>query len=291
MNWKLCLLLLLFPFRFCGQAATQPPEQLLPADTIALFTVPDWDLATTNFYASAYGQLLSDPSMKAFNEKFGKKFKETLLNPLARQLGIDFADYKDILHGQVTAALTPQAANQEGTFGFLLLLDSRGSSEVLKTNLAELKKKWTSSGQKSKTEKIREVEFTTILFTAEDWNKLMEKAFPDEQEDEKKAGSGKKYEISFGQSDSLLIIEDNPKDIEKVLARQSGGLVPPLAEQAHYQSSHKTLFRDATAFGWINFNPIYNLLRKSITQATAKSSNPIDDTHLENAGCDWFDRF
>jgi len=276
MNWKLCLLLLLFPLTFCGQAAIQPPEQLLPADTVAVFTVPDWDQAATNFYATAYGQLLSDPSMKAFNEKFTKKFKENLLTPLARQLGIDFADYKEILHGQVTVALTPRAANQEDTFGFLLLLDSRGGSEVLKTNLTELKKKWTSSGQKSKTDKIREVEFTTIIFTAEDWDKLMEKAFPREQEEEKKASGNKKYEISFGQSESLLIIGDNPKDIEKVLARQAGGLVPPLAEQASYQSSHRMLFRDATAFGWINFSPIYDLLRKSITQTTAKANNPMD---------------
>src|SRR6185369_15056407 len=35
-------------------------------------------------------------------------------------------------------------------------------------------------------------------------------------------------------------------------------------------------FRDATAFGWINFGPIYELLRKSISQNAAKGGNAMD---------------
>ncbi|MDB6041435.1 MAG: hypothetical protein JWM99_5276 [Verrucomicrobiales bacterium] len=276
MNWKLSLSISFALLTLGTRAAIQPPEQLLPGDTVAVFTIPDWDRAVANFNLTGYGQLLSDPSMKAFNEKFNLKFTEKLLNPIDRELGVKVADYRDILHGQITFALTPHAANQEDTFGFLLLIDARGQSDLLKTNLAELKKKWTSSGQKSKADRIRDVEFTTVIFTEEDWDNLMEKAFPRPPGEEKKPGGNKKYEISFGQSDSLLIIGDNPKDIEKVIARQTGGLVPPLSEQANYQASHKALFRDASGFGWINFSPIYELLRKGLGDSAAKASSPVD---------------
>src|SRR5437660_1606283 len=140
MNWKLYLSFSFALLTLGSRASIQAPEQLLPADTVAVLTVPDWDRAVTNFNTTAFGQLLSDPSMKAFNEKFTKKFNENLVRAIERELGIGLSDYKDSLHGQVTFALTPQAANQEDTFGFLLLLDSRGGSDVLKTNLTELKK-------------------------------------------------------------------------------------------------------------------------------------------------------
>jgi hypothetical protein len=276
MNWKICLSISFALVTLGIRAAIQPPEQLLPADTVAVFTIPDWDGAVANFNLTGYGQLLNDPSMKAFNEKFSQKFTDKLLNPIERELGVKLADYRQILHGQITFALTPHAANQEDTFGFLLLIDARGQSDLLKTNLAELKKKWTSSGQKSKADRIRDVEFTTVIFTEEDWDNLMEKAFPRPPGEEKKPGGNKKYEISFGQSDSLLIIGDNPKDIEKVIARQTGGLVQPLSEQASYQASHKALFRDATGFGWINFSPIYELLRKGLSDSAAKANSPVD---------------
>jgi hypothetical protein len=276
MNWKHYLLTSLALCALNLGAAILPPELLLPADTIAVFTIPDWDRAKANFDLTAYGQLLSDPSMKAFKEKFKRKFTDKLLNPIERELGVKIGDYQEVLHGQITFALTPQAANQEDTFGFLLLVDARGQSDLLKTNLTELRKKWSGSGQKSKSARIRDVEFTTILFTEEDWDNVMEKMFPRAPGQEKKPSAGKKYEISFGQSDSLLIVGDNPKDIEKVIARQTGGLVPPLSEQASYQASHKALFRDATGFGWINFNPIYELLRKGLAESTAKASSPVD---------------
>ncbi|HMJ88799.1 MAG TPA: hypothetical protein VK530_03225, partial [Candidatus Acidoferrum sp.] len=59
---------------FAVRAAVPPAERLLPADTIALLTVPDWSVSRSNFNQSAMGQFLADPAMKPFADKLMSNF-------------------------------------------------------------------------------------------------------------------------------------------------------------------------------------------------------------------------
>ncbi len=264
------------------QAAVPPVEQLLPADTVGFISIPDWDKAAASYKESPYGQLWQDPVLKPFKDNLASQFKEDILLPLENQLGIKFGDYADLVHGQLTIALTPSAAEGDAgkTFGFLFLADAKEKSENLKTQLADLKKRWVDAGQQVKVDKIREIEFTTLILNAEDWGKFRRSVFlnPDEDNDPPKNTAPdqarKRIEITVGQSQSLLIIGHNPKDIEKVLARQAGGLVASLAEQALYQASHSALFRDALGFGWVNFKPVYDLLLRRLSDPGASERQP-----------------
>src|SRR5262249_6226452 len=147
--------------------------------------------------------------------------------------------------GQMTFAVTQNGwdAKSDKQPGFLLLLDARDKSSALKTNLTELKKKWVDSGKQIKTAKIRDVEFTTFLFSPEDLEKTLKKAFPhaaDDQDsltDPKPKKSSKKTEWMAGQSDSLLVVGTSTKDIEKVLLLQSGASVPTLGDSANFAPS------------------------------------------------------
>lgn len=284
-NVKRKLLLLTCWIGLAGRvdAAVPPPEQLLPADTWVVVSVPDWDKAAAYYSQSPLGQLWRDPALKPFNDNFLKQFEEDVVTPLEKELGVRFGDYFNLVHGQLTFAITPGAADgQAGKEpGILLLIDAKNQSDALKTQLAAVKKKWVDSGKQIKSEKIRDVEFTTLLVRHGDLNRTLEKAFPtpeakgeEEKEGEKKDGQ---FEITFGQFESLFLLGNSLKDLEKILIRQSGGSVPPLSEQASYEANHAALFRDALAFGWLNFKPIYELLLREVNESTkaAAAENPL----------------
>jgi hypothetical protein len=170
----------------------------------------------------------------------------------------------------VTCAFTPggpDLASAENP-GFLLLIDAGEKSPVLKTNLETLKKKWVDSGKQIRTEKVRDTEFTALVFNTDDLGKTLDKVFPapgegDENLAPKKKRTGKKVELLIGQSDSLLVVGTIAKDIERVLVNQGGGSMPTLSEQASFSSSHGSQFREAQAYGWLNLKPILDALVKS----------------------------
>src|SRR3954466_3421151 len=137
----LFLATLLNPLSLFSQIA--PAEQLLPDDVIGLVTIPDWKKLTTAYEQSAWGRLLADSAMKPFRENFSSNLQADFLKPLEKQLGIKLEDYKDLLQGQITFALTPPKEGSKQFSSFLFLLDAKDKSELLTSKLNELKKKWT----------------------------------------------------------------------------------------------------------------------------------------------------
>jgi hypothetical protein len=252
-------------------AAVPSPDKLLPADTLAAFTIPDYTKASGSWSKMPGTLLWKDPSMKAFTEKFGAKFESDVVKPLEREFGIKLSDYTDLAKGQVTLAVTPNgwsAAQPDGSPGFLFLVDTGDKNTTLKTNLTALKQKWIDSGKQVRAEKIRDVEFTTLIFSSDDLSKTLEKALPDPNSGFETLDAPKtkkaphKVEMTVGQSGSLFILGNTPKDIEKILIRQGDGAVPSLSEQASFAGNYNTLFRDSMAYGWINVKGIMSLFTK-----------------------------
>src|SRR6185436_8026724 len=129
---------------FTLKAEVPPPEKLLPADTLGMMTFPDWDKAFESGKEFPLAQLWRDPAMKGFTEKFYEKLKTDLIVPLERELGIDLADYRNLVHGQVTVAVTQNAwTGQTNQWpGFVALIDTKDKSDQLKKVLAEARQKW-----------------------------------------------------------------------------------------------------------------------------------------------------
>lgn len=252
-------------------AAVPSPDKLLPADTLAVFTIPDYTKASATWSQWPGTLLWKDSSMKAFTEKFNTKFDTDVVKPLEREFGIKFSDYTSLAKGQVTLAFTPNGwspAQPDSSPGFLFLVDTRDQSGSLKTNLATLKQKWIDSGKQVRGEKIRDVEFTTLIFSSDDVSKTLDKALPDpnsgfetlDAPKTKKAPT--KVEWTVGQSGSLLIMGNATKEIEKILIRQADGAVPSLSEQAAFAGNYNSLFRDSMAYGWLNIKAIVGLFTK-----------------------------
>lgn len=255
-------------------AQVPPAEKLLPNDTLVLVNIPDFTKFRGVVKSSPQSQLWNDPSMKAFRDKFVTKFKADMVAPLEKELGVKFSDYEGLAQGQFTFAVTQNG--WQGTTnpspGWILLIDTKDKSNVLKTNLTNLKKKWIDSGKQLKTEKLRDIEFTTLITSTDTISKTFAAIFPKKESDEPKA-PGRKLEILVGQSGSLLLVGNSAKVIEKVLVHQAGGIAPSLMEEAMYESHHQAMFRDAPFYAWINVKPFVDAFGKR--SVDEPSDNPL----------------
>src|ERR1035437_8488227 len=155
---------------FAAGAAIPPPEQLLPDDTLILLTAPDFAKLRAICQKSPKSQLWNDPAMKPLKDKFESRWQEEVINPIARDLNVSLDTYASLPQGQLTFAVTKNAwqGNNSQPLGFLLLLDTRDKTDLLKTNLADLRKNWVAAGKTLKTETIRGLEFSVFPFTTND---------------------------------------------------------------------------------------------------------------------------
>ncbi|HYG34857.1 MAG TPA: hypothetical protein VEC99_08740 [Clostridia bacterium] len=283
---SLCVAVALFGVASLGRAAVPTPAKLLPDDTLLMVTAPDFAKAQEISKKLPHTQLWNDPAMKPFREKFMAKWNEELVKPLERELDIKLSNYTDLLQGQLTFAVTQNGwqGGDGDDFGILLLLDSKDKSDALKNNLADLRKKWVNAGKTLKSEKIRDVEFTILPISTNDVPKTLRSLIPqspeaeeedgDEKDSDEKSAASDNSELVIGQVESLLIIGNSPKAVEKVVSRMTGGTVPPLADLAAYQANHLALFRESPAYGWVNAKAFIDVLTKEFAEKKEDSEAP-----------------
>ncbi len=266
-------------------AEVLPAEKLLPDDTLLMFTIPDFTKIRDIYHNSPQGRLWNDPAMKDFKDKFTSKLTTDYITPLEHDLGVSFDDYTNLPQGQFTIAVVQNGwqGKDDQYPGLLLLLDTKDKSAQLKTNLADLKKKWVDAGKTVKTEKIRDVDFSVITLTSNDIPKTLKKpdaplppGVPEPLENPELAKEPKKP-LYIGQAESLLIVGNSPKVIEKILARMSGGSVKTLGELSSFDAN-RALFHDAPAFGWLNAKAFVDIWGHPAAAADApddSTGNPL----------------
>jgi hypothetical protein len=241
-----------------GVGAAEPPaEKLLPQDTVMVVAVPDAGKALGVLTNSAPGRLWRDAAVKAFKDKFNGQMQTAAVAPLERQLGIHLADYQGLAQGQMTLAILPveHAADPDPHYAAVFLLDTGDHAAQLATNLAALKKQWIDAGKTLKTEKIRETEFATLMLMSDELS--LEKLLPGLTDTNATdillpKPAPEKVELVFGQSGSLLIVSQSSQVIEKILARQAGGLLAGLDEQPAFQNDFAARLQGAPIFAWLN---------------------------------------
>jgi hypothetical protein len=273
-----CLFLML---AFGAAASVLPADQLLPDDTLVLFSIPDFTKVQSLYNTSPQLQLWSDPAMKPFRDKFTDKLKSQFISPLEHDLGIHLDDYTSLPQGQITLAVVQDGwqgnSDDSKIPAVLLLVDTKDKNSQLKSDLADLKKKWVDSGRTVKTESIRNLDFSVINLTSNDVPESIKKAVGSSPGDgadsgDKPADTAKtpKPVIYIGQAESLLIMGNSSKVIEKVLAAMSGGDVRTLSQVPSYAANRDAMFRDSPIFGWVNAHALVELGK----QAAANSSGP-----------------
>lgn len=247
------------------RAAIAPAENLLPADTLAFFTVPDCNALRTSSKTSPQVMFWNDPAMKPFHDKFMAKLSEKFIAPIEQDLGIKVADFLSLPQGQFTLGVTVNGSDGHNDVppGLVLLLDAKGQSDILKTNLATLTKKWTDAGRALRTEKIRGLAFTVVPLTSNDFSGILPKRAP-VSEIGQEPKPEKPGEIYFTQYESLLLAGNSAKVVEAIAARLTGGNTPTIADDAVFNGDKLSQFRDApTYYGWFNGSKFFTLLAAS----------------------------
>jgi hypothetical protein len=297
-------LIALFAFAVAAGAAVPAAEQLLPDDTLIMVTAPDFTKLRAICQKSPKSQLWNDPAMKPLRDKFEARWQEEVVKPIARELNLNLSAYASLPQGQLTFAVTKNAwqGNDDQPLGFLVLLDARDKAGLLRTNLADLRKQWVGAGKTFKTETIRNLEFSVFPVTTNDVPKTLSKFLwrppvfpqvtsgPDIQQapvppsrepdmllDMLTVMLTASKEMVIGQVDSLLVVGNSTKTVEKVVTRLTGGALPTLGDLAAYQASHQAFFREAPCYGWVNVKAFVDTLgRKSSEGTPADPADPLE---------------
>ncbi|HLX70925.1 MAG TPA: hypothetical protein VKV04_14965, partial [Verrucomicrobiae bacterium] len=270
---------LLTCFTLTTSAVVPPVEKLLPDDTLFVVTIPDFTKMREIYHTSPQTQFWNDPAMRPFKERFLAKLSEELIHPLERELGVQLADYTNLLQGQVTFAMTQNGwpAKDGQHPGVLFLMDTKDKSGQLTKNLSDIRKKWIEAGKTLRTQKIRNIEFAAYPISSKDMPKTLRKfSGPETATDADETTTNEpKSELFIGQNESLLIIGTEAAPIEKVLAHVTGGSVPSLGDLAAYEQNRLSMFRDAPFYGWANAKLLMDGLTHKKAQQDADAQDPF----------------
>ena len=257
------------------RAAIPPAENLLPSDTLFFLTVPDCTMLRTVAHQSPQWLFWTDPAMKPFHDKFMAKFGESFITPLEQSLGVKLADFADLPQGQFTVAVTQNGwtGGNDPVPGVLLLLDTGNQSDLLKTSLDALKKKWTDQGKLIRKEEIRGITFSVVTISSNDFPSfagMLPRRQPVQElgQDPKPEKPG---ELAVGQFGSLLIVGNSVKAVDPIVAHLNGSLLPALNDDAIFSADKLSQFRDAPLYyGWLNARSLFYVLAH-----TPQTQNPL----------------
>lgn len=261
------------------QADPLSVAQLLPGDTVAVLSIPDWDKAAACWADSPQGRLWRDPALRPFREKFAERYTEQVGEPLDRLSGgVALSDFARLVGGQVAFAVVRDGWGTRPGAGpaCLLVADVEENEDKLRIRLAELRMKWIRAGMTLRVERIRGEEFATFVASREEIQGALSKAFQRRNPAPTAPGhpGAGEWEISVGQVGSWLIVGTSIPAIEKVLARMAGGLAPSLGEQAAFQEA-EALSRDALAFAWVHIEPFLGMLQKRLAGPDSRDGDGI----------------
>jgi len=272
---KLIRLVAVFAVVVGLRAEVPSAPQLLPQDALLLVTVPDWTAARTSMGSAPLGKLWADPAMRPFREKFNTGFRTRFLETIERDLGLKPEGYLPLLQGQVSFAVLKGAwnpADPKTDPTLVLVVDVRDKSDVLKARLAEVRAKLTEAKRPFRVERIRDVEFTTLVVENGSPTKQAPQPGqdPDDADDADEAETGvSKLELTFGQVDSVLVMGTAIPGLDRVVARLTGGTVSPLSETAEFQGAEAACgFRDSVVYGFIQ--------AAAVVEALQSGSDPED---------------
>ncbi|HEY3931465.1 MAG TPA: hypothetical protein VGM58_03755 [Verrucomicrobiae bacterium] len=248
------------------RAAIPPAENLLPSDTLLVITAPDCAALRSAIHQSPQWLLWNDPAMKPFHDNFIAKWNEKFVAPLERDLGVKLSDFTDLPQGQFTFAVTQDGwnGNNDKMPGILLLLDTKDKSDLLKTNLVTLRKKWADTGKSVYTETICGIPFSIVPLSSNNIPTALAGFFPKRQPIQEVGKSNKPSppgELVIGQFESLLIVGSSTKSVQAVATRLTGGALPPLNENPIFAADKLAQFRDAPLYyGWFNAKTFFDVL-------------------------------
>jgi hypothetical protein len=241
-------------------AAIPPAENLLPADTLLVVTVPDYQTLYQALQQFPMWLLWNDPAMKPFHDDFMSKWNARFNTSQQKEFGMTLDQFLPLLQGQMTFALTRNGwqGSDNGSPAMLFLLDARDKSGLLATNLAALKQAWRDEGKTVRTETLQDIKFSVVTFST---NTVA--TFPAGPPQSIPSNPAQNT-LYIGQYKSLLIVGTSVKAVESVAAHLNGGANPALKDNAQFHADQLAHFYDSPlCYAWFNSRTFFTALSQA----------------------------
>jgi len=230
-------------------AAIPPAEDLLPSDTLLVFSVPDCSALRAAMKQSPQWLLWNDPAMKSFRNDFTARWNQKFVAPMEQSLGIRIADYLPLMQGQLTFAVTQNGwgASRMAAPAMVLLLDAGSKGNLLEANLAALRQKWTESGKGLRTETLEGMKFSVLLMSSNSpipFSTVLPTGG---------SGGSTASALYIGQYKSLLIVGTSENAVASVAEHLHGGANPSLSQNAEFAADKMSQFyKTPLYYGWFD---------------------------------------
>lgn len=259
-RFRLTLLLIALT-RLC-LADLAPPQELLPAETLAVLSVPDVASARAAGKASNLGRLWQDPAMGPFREKFEASLRQKWAAVIQRESGLDPLELFDATRGQATLAWFPSAPVEPGAddpgLQWLMILDARDASNTVARVLGAARARLaTNSAAAPKSWRSGDLQFTSVTLDLQP----AVSGKPSGAATEALEDEDLRWEVCFGQVGSAFVAGPSWAVISNALPRLSAtnGTTGLLAKPSFARAWNATL-KDRIAWSFIDVTTIYQRL-------------------------------
>ncbi|MCX8109185.1 MAG: hypothetical protein N3G20_10305 [Verrucomicrobiae bacterium] len=270
-------------------AALPPAEQLLPRETVTVICIPDCTRFVAAQREAGLVRLWKDPDMAKFRESVSERLSRAVVVPVERFSGLKAADMLELFQGQLAVGVTLD--EQSPVPGLTFIIDAGTKADRLSQLIGNIRTKLTESGQETKSERIRDVEFTTVRVKIPQVSSTAGSASRDasapagadpRQNTRADASSpSQTIDLSFARVGQTLVAGTRMRDLEKVVAKIQGGTVPCLAEKPSFEVVHRKILRDSLAFGWTDLTALSRSVLKLQVAAAEQQSAQIGPGQAE----------
>jgi hypothetical protein len=250
-----------------GSAAVPAPDRLLPADTLVMVTLPDWQTAASGWEDHPMNRFWNDPAMGPFRKQLTGTVRRELFAPFEGEMGVRLGELTGLLRGQLTVALVQNGwPDRSGSRPALVILADTGDRAE---RMGELLKGWRSKLEEAEVP-VQEV-------------KIGNRDFFSAQLTEGSAGgamgsSGQQaVRMLIGRSESLFVMASEQSLVEQVLARQSGASAAgsALGDVNLFRQDYEAGFRGAHGYGWLNLQPALSYVGQLARAQEAGGEGPM----------------
>jgi len=243
-----------------GRAAT-PPENVLPDSTIAVLKVNNAVALRESFKQSQWGQLWSDPAMKAWRDDFTERLNDEGKS-LKKQIGATYQELLDLPQGAATIGVI-RRDDPNLPFALVLTADAGKNASLMNEVLTRATKQAEDSGSKVATESFKGATLHVIQPPPD-----KAKAKP-----EAKAKGGAKDDkpdppvVWTSQGTTYFVGSD--VDVIKDLVAHADGREDSLARSESFLQARKKLGSDAQVVWFIDLAKVLKMVAAGVSSAKA----------------------
>jgi hypothetical protein len=276
------VLVMLFSGHACSRAlgVSTVAETLLPTNTVAAITVPDFPAFQRMAASTPFVRLWNDPAMAAFTARVSEGWKRDVVAPLARTLGVSETNLPGWCRGQVTIALTGNAALDDQS-GILFLLDTGTRKPEITALLRRPQGGGTNAAGPLRAQPIATSSFLVLPFPRETVPEPLQAFFPLSNPPSKETNATVALtELLIGQVNSWLLIGTRKNDLEQVCAALQGTVAHP-SFAARHGTDHPVVLPGAPVYGWVEADALLQAVARNFPLPTAGAAGLTEDIDLK----------